>query len=192
LEAGFIRDYWKNMRMFVFDTYNGYSTYCRDTQCDFVQIDPRAWLDVDWGQYSSYGGSQYEVPIQIVRSYDTPPYQIAPDDNWWVQVDGVWLGYWPNTLFHDPGLRYFGLHTSYGGEVFQWNPTRHTATAMGSGVWPSASFGYSAYQSNLQYVDLYGNWQKEDGLTPIHDSSPNCYWSQYFQSSDPFGAITYI
>jgi hypothetical protein len=181
LEAGFVRYYGKNMQMFVFDTYNGYKTYCFNNQCDFVQTDSGVWVGVDWGSYSSYGGSQEDCPIQIVRGHSGPD---APDDNWWVAVGGTWLGYWPTGLFHDPGLLYFAVNTSYGGEVYQWNATRHTATAMGSGIWPNGGYGYAAYQANLQYVDIYGNWLPEDGLVTFGDGSTNCYNSQYFRSSD--------
>ena len=59
---------------------------------------------------------------------------MAVDRDWWVAVNGVWLGYWPASNFDLTGLGLGAVDEAFGGEIVDRRPGAvPTGTDMGSG-----------------------------------------------------------
>ena len=89
---------------------------------------------------SQIGGAQYDMGFKV-------QFQLG---NWWIKVNGQWMGYYPNSLFASTGLHDLADQVVWGGEVFdaQSHPET-TATDMGSGLFPWEGFARAAYMRNL-------------------------------------------
>ncbi|KAI9865068.1 MAG: hypothetical protein M1813_002386 [Trichoglossum hirsutum] len=80
-------------------------------------------------------------------------------DNWYLQVNDIWIGYYPATLFSNAKptaattLRNFGMHVTFQGEVYDSNEPKpsNTTTDMGSGLFPEEGFGRAAYIKKMKY-----------------------------------------
>jgi hypothetical protein len=114
-----------------------------------------------WVQYSStifpgtvftptsvIGGAQYEITIEY----------LLYDSNWWLSVDGGWIGYYPASLF-SAGSTYGTVSLEnesndilYYGMVYQTEDPL-TTTDMGSGEFGTAGGGQAAYIHNMVYTD---------------------------------------
>ncbi|NGO14916.1 neprosin family prolyl endopeptidase [Streptomyces sp. HC44] len=114
---------------------------------------------------SSFGGTQYQMGLKV---------QLW-QGNWWVQVNGAWIGYYPASLYATTGLRSQASSVSWYGEVVDsGSDPATTRTDMGSGHWPYEGFGYCAYMNNLQYQSgTDGTMTRYSGSTWA--SNPNCY-----------------
>ena len=77
--------------LFIFWTADAYqSQMCYNLTCGaFVQIDPSIAIG---GAFSSWTTSGYE-PVEFQAGF------LLYGGNWWLQVNGVWVGYYPGTLF---------------------------------------------------------------------------------------------
>jgi len=72
--------------------------------------------------------------------------------NWWIVHNGNVLGYYPASLFHM--LNTGACAAAWYGEVYDPTPETWTWTDMGSGEFPTAGYGYSAYIRDPIYYDL--------------------------------------
>ncbi|HEY6677222.1 MAG TPA: neprosin family prolyl endopeptidase [Terrimicrobium sp.] len=132
--------------VFVFYTTNNYGR-----SGDFIggyDQDIRGWVQVSQVIYprtrispiSQIGGTQYEMDFKVQLSLG----------NWWIKVNGQWMGYYPNGLFATTGLRNEADQVNWGGEVFDaLSHPETTATDMGSGLFPWEGFSRAAYMRNL-------------------------------------------
>ncbi len=173
-------------RLFVYWTADGYNqTGCYNLTCGaFIQTSNKAALGGGLGNYSTNGGTQYEFSAMFYL------YQ----GNWWLAIQGNWIGYLPGGLYAGGQLSEYSNLIEYGTESVGadnvWPPE-------GSGNWSSAGFGHAALQRNVYYVNLsnQGIWTS---LTP-YDPSPSCYsttgpffstaskWGEYFYEGGPGG-----
>jgi hypothetical protein len=132
--------------LFTYYTTNSYSKdgdnlgrYNQDVD-GWVQVDAVIFPGALLTPASIEGGSQTVVSIK---------YQLY-QNNWWFQVQGIWIGYYPGSLF-EGNRSVFGTLANlaewiaFGGEVQsnRSNPTS-TTTQMGSGLvhrrnWPGPS-----------------------------------------------------
>jgi hypothetical protein len=132
--------------VFVFYTTNNYGR-----SGDFIggyDQDIRGWVQVSQVIYprtrispiSQIGGTQYEMDFKVQLSLG----------NWWIKVNGQWMGYYPNGLFATTGLRNEADQVNWGGEVFDaLSHPETTATDMGSGLFPWEGFSRAVYMRNL-------------------------------------------
>uniref|UniRef100_A0A0E0FZJ7 Neprosin PEP catalytic domain-containing protein n=1 Tax=Oryza nivara TaxID=4536 RepID=A0A0E0FZJ7_ORYNI len=89
--------------------------------------------------------------------------------NWWLQVQGKYVGYWPSSIFTH--LQTGVADTvEWGGEV---NSPRST-TPMGSGHFSKEGFGKATYSKAIQVVDSSNNLKSPNGVSLIAPL-PNCY-----------------
>lgn len=82
----------------------------------------------------------------------------------------------------------------WGGEVVNSEPGgRHTDTQMGSGHFPSETFGKASYFSNLQIVDATNNLRSPASINTFSENSA-CYdvqddfnedWGYFFYYGGP-------
>lgn len=150
--------------LFVFYTTNGYSQqgnnmggYNRDVD-GWVQYSDSIYPGAISSPNSTPGGDQYVMFIK---------YQLY-QGNWWFNCNGHWIGYYPASLFSDPGLRSQADSAAFYGEIVDSGAhSGATWTDMGSGYWAENEWPYAAYQRNLLYQsDTNGNMS-----TYIADSS---------------------
>jgi hypothetical protein len=166
----------EDSRLFIYWTADNYATTgCYNLDCaGFVQVDNSATLGGNFDDYSSFYGPQYEIGVQFFL------YQ----GNWWLSIQGTWIGYYPGYLYRGGQLTYYAQTIEYG--------TESDASAVwpgeGSGYWANGGFGLAAYQRNVFYTDGNGNGIFST-LTP-YNTSPGCYSTAgpYFDGTSSWGS----
>jgi len=134
--------------LFLFYTTNGYTS----------QGDNKGGYNTDvngWVQYAStihpgclssplsqWDGTQFIMALKV---------QLW-QGNWWVKVNGTWIGYYPASLYSTSGLRDHADRLDWGGEVVDSaDHAGTTDTDMGNGHWPYEGWQRCAFMNNLRY-----------------------------------------
>ena len=164
--------------------------YNRDV-AGWVQVSTSVFPGTVFSPYSVQGGNQTLIPIQ---------YQLY-QGNWWLGVNGAWIGYYPASLFSKNG----SLNNTLGnnanvigwwGEVFddQTEAGGRTTTDMGSGQFPSTGWQHSAYMNNLQYQsDAAGTLVDYNGSNAIVQEDPDMYQiGPNFNSGTTWGSYAWV
>jgi len=109
---------------------------------------------------SVFDGAQFEKSLKF-QLYQAPN---SSDVNWWVAVQGVWIGYYPATLFGG-GLAVDAEQVQFGGEVCSTLPNpEQTQDQMGSGYVAAGGWGESAYLRNPRVqTDMNGTMAASNG-----------------------------
>jgi hypothetical protein len=183
LEAGWIHYPAKfgttNSVLFIFWTPNNYSSGCYDLDCSgFVQTNSSIYLGGGFSNYATFGGTQYGFGLQY-KWYA---------GNWWLFFSGTAVGYYPGSIYGGGPLASGSANLlEYGGEAY----TSGTSwPQMGSGDWPSAGFGYAAFQNTIFYIDTSGTSQWAS-LSPII-TNPSCYSASITPASSGGSWGTYM
>jgi len=175
----------ENSALFIYWTADNYqSTGCYNLECPgFVQVNNTWHLGIGLGNYSTVGGSQYEVPIQWWLY----------SGNWWLSVNGTWIGYYPGSIYRGGQLSRYATLIEFGGETvadgaygyFYYPP-------MGSGNWANSWWQYAAYQRGIYYIDPANNGQWA-GLTGATEA-PACYseYGPFFDKSSSWGVYFFF
>ncbi len=109
---------------------------------------------------STFGGTQTNISMKF-QLYREPGTNTL---NWWVALDGIWMGYYPATLFPN-GLAGHASWVGCGGEIFSdlSNPASST-DQMGSGWQAAAGWTKAAFLRNLRnQTDLAGTMTDNNG-----------------------------
>uniref|UniRef100_A0A0D3EZ89 Neprosin PEP catalytic domain-containing protein n=1 Tax=Oryza barthii TaxID=65489 RepID=A0A0D3EZ89_9ORYZ len=150
-------------RLFIYWTRDAYDrTGCYNLACSgFIQTNPQVVIGGSISPVSIYGGPQYE--------YDYLVWKDPAGGNWWLQVGGNSVGYWPSSIFTrlQTGV---ADSVQWGGEVFSPQNT----SPMGSGHFPKEGLGKATYSRVIQVVDSSNNLRQPNGVGLIAQS-PNCY-----------------
>lgn len=176
--------------LFIFYTTNGY-TSSGDNKGGYNQ-DVRGWVQVSTRIYpealstpvSVFGGTQYVMSLK---------WQLS-QGNWWLRVNGDWIGYYPASLFATTGLRNQAEKCAWYGEVVDsGSHAGTTATDMGNGHWPYEGWQHCAYMNNLLYQSTAGGQMARysPASSSVYGSHPKCYnveghfdntgsWGPYF------------
>ncbi|CAN6372452.1 unnamed protein product [Urochloa humidicola] len=164
-------------RLFIYWTSDAYnSTGCYNLVCSgFVQTDTQFAIGGSLSPVSTYGGTQYELDILVWKDPNT--------HNWWLQVGGINLGYWPLSIF--TRLTTSASLVEWGGEVTS------LTTPMGSGHFPDEGFGKASYIRTLQVVDSSNHLKSPNGVGLIA-SNPNFYNVISGVSNDSWGTYIYF
>ncbi|CAN0878098.1 hypothetical protein LINGRAHAP2_LOCUS12290 [Linum grandiflorum] len=94
--------------------------------------------------------------------------------NWWLNIGGSEIGYWPVELF--TYLKTSAQVLEWGGRVVNTNPNGfHTRTQMGSGHFPSEGEGHAAWFHNLEYIDENGDLSHVGDRLSVRATRPECY-----------------
>jgi hypothetical protein len=156
-----------------------------------VQYDANVFPGARINGLSAFGGVQDVITIK---------FQLW-QGNWWFQVQGIWLGYYPATLFQGNAasgttLGDHGSWVAFWGEVYSslFDPTL-TTTDMGSGNFAEAGWKWAAFQSNtLLQSDRQGALVESNGSTSSEDSTyydienhmnSGSSWGSYFWFGGP-------
>ena len=180
--------------LFTFYTTNNYEAF-GDNICGWNR-DVAGWVQVDSNIYPGIplaplcviGGAAYEADIGYLL------YQ----GNWWLQVLGKWVGYYPGTLFSQgvspaDTLNDHSDQINFYGEIFN-SEDAITTTDMGSGNFPETGFSNSAYMRKLEYYDTTGKYYYNyDGSQGTIISDPNRYrMSASYNSGSDWGSYFYL
>lgn len=177
------------VHMFTFYNTNGYNAV-GDNQGGY-NTDQKGWVQVDKNIYPGYafrplsvdGGAQHDVALE---------YQLY-QGNWWLTVNGTYIGYYPASLFSaSPNsgstLATVSNEISFYGEMYSDNSK--TTSDMGSGEFPSAGQTKSAYMRNIVWLD--SNNQNNNYNAPASNNivtDPNSYQLQtHFNSGGSWGS----
>ena len=196
IEAGWTVDKTLNgdtiAHVFTYYTTNGYST-------DGNHLGGYNRLYDGWKQYSSSifpgaringistpGGQQLDISIKFQL------YQ----GNWWFAVQGVWIGYYPASLFNG-GLGNHAEWIGFGGEVYSSlaNPSL-TKDQMGSGRQAPDGWTHAAFQRNLRnQSETNGTMVNSNGTasTDTANGGANPYDIQmHMDSGSTWGSYVYV
>uniref|UniRef100_A0A0E0FN24 Neprosin PEP catalytic domain-containing protein n=1 Tax=Oryza nivara TaxID=4536 RepID=A0A0E0FN24_ORYNI len=150
-------------RLFIYWTRDAYNTTgCYNLACSgFIQTNPQFVIGGSLSPVSIYGSTQYE--------YDYLVWKDPAGGNWWLQLQGNYVGYWPSSIFT---LLQTGVADTveWGGEVYSPQIT----APMGSGHFPEEGFGKATYSRAIQVVDSSNHLKPPNGVGLIAPL-PNCY-----------------
>jgi hypothetical protein len=190
--------------LFIFYTTNGYTKeddnlggYNQDVD-GWVQVDDTIYPAAPIGPVSAVGGDQWVITIK---------YQLY-ESNWWFQVQGKWIGYYPASLFkvNQSVANTLGDHaeyTGFWGEVYTDNRDPNTTLSdMGSGVLGEGGWAQACFQSNLRLQsDRSGSMSEHDGFSSAEN--PRFYdirpfmksatsWGSYFYAGGPGALVPWV
>ncbi|KAI3914521.1 hypothetical protein MKW92_009282 [Papaver armeniacum] len=154
-------------RFFILWTTDYYQNSCFNLECDgFVHTSSDVALGCNFTEISTFNGDQRDATFSIHKDQNS--------GNWWIQVQGIPVGYYPSSLF--TRLSKTSSRIDFGGEIFNKRAKgRHTTTQMGSGHFPSeGGFGISSFFNHVQVVDENNEAKDPEDVKRIV-SDPNCY-----------------
>ncbi|KAI3934513.1 hypothetical protein MKW92_010638 [Papaver armeniacum] len=154
-------------RFFILWTTDDYNTGCYNLECEgFVHTSSNIAVGCNFTELSTFKGYQKDATFSIHKDQKS--------GNWWVQVQGIPVGYYPSSLFTQ--LSKTAKEIDFGGEIYnQRSRERHTTTQMGSGHFPSeGSLGISSYFNYVQVIDE-NNEAKDPENVKSEVTNPNCY-----------------
>ncbi|KAF8034455.1 hypothetical protein BT93_C0690 [Corymbia citriodora subsp. variegata] len=158
-------------RLFTYWTGDGYHNGCYDVLCSgFVQVSREVIPSFPLEPCSTYGGSQYELVINIEQDRNT--------GNWWLVVlhASIKVGYWPKELF--PYLRDGSLHIAWGG--IGLTGSDGICPPMGSGHKPDGNFKHAAIFRRL-------HWARWDGKS----LPPSNNMTEWVDRSNVYGLVNH-
>jgi hypothetical protein len=179
----------ENSNLFIYWTADGYrTTGCYNLSCaGFVQTSSSLHLGAGFTNYSLFDGPQYEIKLQYLL------YQ----GNWWLNVGGSWVGYYPSSIYRGGQLSRYSNLLEFGSEsVPGFFEGANVWPSEGSTLFSSSGWTYAAFQRLIYYVNTSGTsvWASVTADQP----SPRCYtitgpaysssWGEYFYFGGPGGA----
>jgi len=148
-------------RVFVFSTsddYNPNGPSCYEPCGRFWYTSANAPIGASLAPISTLGGTQYEFSFEWYRDVN---------HDWWLNLGGTWIGYYPHTLYNSAGLLNQGAAIDFGGEIVNIAQQGvHTTTRMGSGNFAGSGFGYSSFIRQITYTDTGYTVRDATSLTP--------------------------
>jgi hypothetical protein len=178
--------------LFVYYTTNGYSKdgdnvggYNQEVK-GWVQYSSSVYPGATTSNVSTPGGAQWELFIK---------YQLY-QGNWWLYVGSEWMGYYPASLFSNPGLRDQADRILFFGEIVDSaSHAAATQTQMGTGYFAEYRWPYASFQRLLRYQNnAAGSMTDYDGAVIITDSKEydaelhmdsGTNWNSYFWFGGP-------
>jgi hypothetical protein len=147
-----------------------------------VQYDPNIYPGIRINGTSTIGGPQVGITVK---------YQLW-QGNWWLQVQGYWMGYYPASLFGAGGLSQSGTWLGFWGEVDSGlgNPAL-TTDQMGSGEFAQKGYPYAAYENNLLAQDNPDGAMTQFNGSPYAENSAYYDIDQYMLSGTSWGSYFY-
>lgn len=169
IEAGWQVSQWQEADRavpFIFWTSDDYTKHkCYDLRCSgFVQTTNLVvFARFDEALYSVPGGRQSELHVEV--------HQHPASGNWWLRLNGIWVGYWPRQLYAGGDLARTApvVTLKAGGENTGVSPVAQ----MGSGRWAADGWSRSAYHKDLRYWDASRRVLVFSGAPFVSD--PACY-----------------
>uniref|UniRef100_A0A7N0V5D8 Neprosin PEP catalytic domain-containing protein n=1 Tax=Kalanchoe fedtschenkoi TaxID=63787 RepID=A0A7N0V5D8_KALFE len=127
---------------------------------------------------SKYGSQSYDIQISVYKA----------KGNWWLELGGEIVGYWPAQIFTH--LSRSATRVQWGGEIVNTRTNgHHTTTQMGSGHFASERYSKAALFYNLQLntIEDSPTFQRPRYVSPFTVSNGNCYSLLRAQYQKNFG-----
>jgi hypothetical protein len=184
--------------VFTYYTTNGYTKdgdnlggYNR-LHKGWIQYSPSVFPGIRINGLSTFGGGQTDVSMKF-QLYREPN---SNDVNWWVAVQGIWMGYYPATLYNGLGNKVEWIGS--GGEVYSSlkNPEA-TKDQMGSGWQAQAGWTKAAFLRNLRnQSNMNGAMVNNNGF-PTEDAATSGGADPYtiqmdMESGTTWGSYFYV
>ncbi|KQQ80235.1 hypothetical protein ASF73_02790 [Xanthomonas sp. Leaf131] len=153
--------------IFIYSTQDGYvKTGCHNLDCsDFVQTSTRSVLGAQpVAGFSTAGGKQTMLGVEFQRN---------TDGNWWLRLDGEWIGYYKAALYSGDLANGRVAYVSAGGEVS--TDSGIASPRMGSGQFAAAGYRQAAFQANHFYRDAAMATHPVQRLSSLSVEHPSCY-----------------
>ncbi|KAI3960042.1 hypothetical protein MKW98_016766 [Papaver atlanticum] len=154
-------------RFFILWTTDNYKNSCTNLECEgFVHTSSDIALGCKFSEVSTFKGNQKDATFRI--------YKDPSSGNWWVELQGIPVGYYPSSLFTQ--LSKTTTKIEFGGEIYNdRSKGRHTIAQMGSGHFPSeGGLGISSYFHHVQVIDGNNEAKDPEDIEP-YVSNPSCY-----------------
>ncbi len=133
---------------------------CYNMKCAaFYQVSSETFLGASVAS-SVYGDAQYELSAEFYLY----------KGNWWLAIDGTWVGYYPGSIYHGGQMTKNAQMIQYGTETYATNGYYPGA---GSSDWASKEWTYAAYQRDIEYFSTGG--QAVAPTLQAQQPSPACY-----------------
>ncbi|MBJ8346865.1 neprosin family prolyl endopeptidase [Antrihabitans sp. YC2-6] len=170
--------------LFVFFTTNNYTDpgnnkggYNQEVD-GWVQYSNQIYPEATYNTLSHEDSAQYELQLKV---------QLW-EGNWWIRVNGIWMGYYPGSLFDANGLQSAASKVAWGGEVIDAEHSGTTRTDMGNGHFPEAGWRKCAFMRNLKYqASRTGAMNRYEPVT--WESHPLAYGVEgHFDNTDSWGS----
>lgn len=175
----------QNSVLFIYWTPDSYKTGCYNLDCAaFVQVNSSIPLGRSFSSYSTLGGAQTGFTLSW----------LLHNGNWWLNINSIWVGYYPGSIYRGGALSRYATRIDFGGETVGTS----SFPGMGSGQWASSGFGRAAFQNNIKY---FANATTAYNASLTKDEpSPRCYtlglrsnsnttWGSYFYYGGPGGTV---
>ncbi len=193
VEAGWqVMSLWKtpSATTFVYSTDDNYvNTGCYATRCSSnIPPHPETFHltsnKIVIGRPVATNGPNAVQEIKIFRDPAT--------GDWWIAVDGEWVGFYPKTSFGPGPLSAEASYIDFGGETAGLTPTAE----MGSGHYAEEGAGTAAYQNRIRYYNTQDQ-PRAATLDPIMSdaecysvsinspAAPDAGWGTYFFFGGP-------
>ncbi|KAI3845143.1 hypothetical protein MKX03_019810 [Papaver bracteatum] len=96
-------------RFFILWTTDNYKTGCYNLECEgFVHTSSDIATGCNFTELSTFKGDQKDVTFSIHKDINS--------GNWWVQVQGISVGYYPSSLFTQ--ISKTSKEINFGGEIY--------------------------------------------------------------------------
>ncbi|XP_048489616.1 uncharacterized protein LOC104898741 isoform X2 [Beta vulgaris subsp. vulgaris] len=132
--------------------------HCFNTLCPgFVSINKDIPIDTEIAGGSKRGGRQGAIGLFV--------YQDAENKNWWLELCGTIIGFWPHQIF--TAMQDAATYVAVGGEAY--GPPGQPLPPMGNGYYPSEELLLTAYCRNFTILDAnrqYVNPQQTEKYAP--------------------------
>ena len=156
-------------RVFVYSTPDGYNRSgpgCYEPCGRFFYTSANSPVGLSLTP-SVLGGTQTETTFQWYRD---------SAHDWWLAVNGAWIGYYPHTYFNSSGLLNQAALIDFGGEIVDTQQQGvHTTTHMGSGKFAQSGFANAAYIRFMQYTDT--GYTLRDATSLTFDAPTPSYYN---------------
>lgn len=183
-----------NPHLFTFFTTNAYQSYgdgvsgWNTEYRGWVQYDSSYYPGMELAPLSVVGGDQHQLQVQ---------YKLD-SGNWWLAVNGKWVGYYPASMFVTQGngaaatLADHANAIDWYGEIYQ-SEGPMTTTDMGSGHFANEGYGNAAYIRNILITGTDDNDSDYDGSRGVVVSDVNRYTiDTHFKSGTTWGSYFFL
>lgn len=159
--------------LFVYYTTTGYASEgdgaggYNQVQVGYVQTSNTIFPGISLiSPTSSDGGSQYDIEYLTMKD---------GNNDWWIRVNGEWIGRYPKSLFHSSGLQDQADMYQWYGEIYDGNAPSPTSTDLGSGQLPSAGWTHAAYFRNVARFTNNSGSNAFDATGAGNEQDAACY-----------------
>ncbi|XP_017432632.1 uncharacterized protein LOC108339914 [Vigna angularis] len=162
---------------------NFHNTGCYNLRCPgFVHTNKRTYLGAPMTNISSYGGTTFDFVTYI--------YMDPKTKNWWIQIDGTDLGYYPAKLFSNLTS---ADKVGWGGRTL--TPHGSLSPQMGSGHFPDKNLYDACYFRTMTFENSSRiRFGPERYQTEKYIDKPKCYDLTYYGNAyeDAPGHLLYM